>query len=335
VERQRLSTEDLILRPAQPGDRVFAERVYFDTQRWIIERLFGWRGDEIERAKFAEAYDESNARIMALNAVDVGWLAVSRTDESFELEGIYIANDHQRKGLGSEIVRQLIEKAEEAGVPVRLSTAKINPARLLYRRFGFVDVREDEFKVYMERPVGGGDGRRFQIRRPSHELIPSFVRMRDAFMAAGEDEWRHRGEEIAHTDPAAYVDLMTERSKGRDIAEGYVRADEFWILEDGEVVGGFNVRHTLTEELKKIGGHIGYHTHPAHRRRGIATFALQSALNVLQHLGVAEARIVCLNDNEASIALIEKFGAERIEDAVFREHPELTRRRYLIPLATR
>jgi hypothetical protein len=31
-----------------------------------------------------------------------------------------------------------------------LSTAKINPARRLYERLGFVDVGESEFRVFME-----------------------------------------------------------------------------------------------------------------------------------------------------------------------------------------
>jgi predicted acetyltransferase len=156
--------------------------------------------------------------------------------------------------------------------------------------------------------------------------------MRDAFMAAGENEWTYRGEEIAHTDPYAYVDLMNERARGRDVAEDFVRADEFWILEAGEVVGALNVRHVLNDQLKKIGGHIGYATHPAHRSRGVATFALNRALNVLRHLGVEEALITCKGENLASVRVIEKCGGQRIEDSVFPGHPEFTRQKYVIPL---
>jgi predicted acetyltransferase len=170
------------------------------------------------------------------------------------------------------------------------------------------------------------------IQRPSHDLVPSFVRMRDAFIAAGEDEWQHRGEEIAHSDPHAYVDLMNERSRGRDVAEDFVRADEFWILDNGEVVGSLGVRHVLTAALKKLGGHIGYATHPAHRGRGVATFALLRGLSVLKHLGVEEALITCQAENVASIRVVEKCGGQRIEDSEFPGRPDLTRRRYTIPL---
>ena len=100
---------DISLRPALPADRSFVEAVYFETQRWIIERLFGWRGDDIEAGKFADSYNEA---------------------DSFEISST---------------------KAVADGIPLRLSTAKINPARRLYERLGFAIVREDEYKVYMRR----------------------------------------------------------------------------------------------------------------------------------------------------------------------------------------
>jgi hypothetical protein len=52
--------QDIIFRAATSTDRAFVESVYFATQRWLIEELFGWRGDDVERTKFAEFYDEQN-----------------------------------------------------------------------------------------------------------------------------------------------------------------------------------------------------------------------------------------------------------------------------------
>jgi hypothetical protein len=49
------------VRPAEPADFSFVETTFFDTQRWIIEALFGWRGDAVERAKFAVSFHQASA----------------------------------------------------------------------------------------------------------------------------------------------------------------------------------------------------------------------------------------------------------------------------------
>jgi putative acetyltransferase len=137
------------LRPAGAEDRDFVERVYFETQRWIIEALFGWRGQEQERANFADGYDADTTQVIVVDGEDAGWLTVQRGAD-IELGSLYLAPERQRKGLGTKLVQELIDEATLARLPLKLSTAKINPARNLYERLGFVEVREDRYKIYME-----------------------------------------------------------------------------------------------------------------------------------------------------------------------------------------
>ena len=47
---------NLALRPATAADREFAQSVYFESYRWLIERLFGWRKDDVERTRFSQSY---------------------------------------------------------------------------------------------------------------------------------------------------------------------------------------------------------------------------------------------------------------------------------------
>jgi GNAT superfamily N-acetyltransferase len=140
----------LKLRPATSADRDFVESVYFETQRWLIERLFGWRGDDAERAKFSELYSEAESEIISIDGRDVGWMSVRTIDGALDLDAIYIIPAAQNRGIGTLLVRRTIERAKEAGVALRVSTAKINPARRLYERLGFVEIHESEFKIFME-----------------------------------------------------------------------------------------------------------------------------------------------------------------------------------------
>ena len=166
--RRRYTFVDLRRRAARAQDREFVERVYFETQRWIIERLFGWRGDDAEKLKFEEFYDEANSSIIFYDGADVGWLTLARAEDAFDLDGIYISPGYQRRGFGTVLIRTIANEAREAGVRLRLSTAKINPARELYARLGLRTVREDAFKVYME--TERRDARRSQRDRDAFDV---------------------------------------------------------------------------------------------------------------------------------------------------------------------
>lgn len=142
-------TGDINLRAPTNADMPFVRAVYFETQRWIIEELFGWRGEDVELAKFEESYDPANTAVIVVDGEDVGWMTVQR-DEHIELDSLYLKPSMQGRGLGRSLVQGLISEAETTGKPLRLSTAKINPARRLYESLGFVNAGESEFKIFME-----------------------------------------------------------------------------------------------------------------------------------------------------------------------------------------
>lgn len=143
-------TIEVSLRPVTDADRNFIEHVYFETQRWILEVLFGWRGDTEEREKFWESYDGSpkyadhrgrlQRRRLADGPTRYGYLP------RFHLSGA----GNARPGVGGFLIKNLLDEAEAGNMKVRLSAAKINPARKLYARLGFAVVGEDQYKVYME-----------------------------------------------------------------------------------------------------------------------------------------------------------------------------------------
>ena len=165
---------------------------------------------------------------------------------------------------------------------------------------------------------------RLTLRRVSGEFTDAFVVMRDAFTAAGEDDWTG-GAVIAHGDPAGYLEILRSWSEGKNLPPDWCPADCYLIFHEDVVIGQLDVRHPLTDHLKQYGGNIGYNVHPEYRNRGIATWALRAALEMLAAKGVAEALLTCGHDNAASIRVIEKCGGRRIADS--------TRRRYLVPVA--
>ena len=57
------------------------------------------------------------------------------------------------QGIGTQLVKGLIEEAGRAGRAVTLGVMKTNPALRLYERLGFRPTHEDERKYYMRRDL--------------------------------------------------------------------------------------------------------------------------------------------------------------------------------------
>ena len=148
------SAMDVHLRAYEARDFDFARRLYFETMRWAIERVFGW--DEArQHASFAEWFKPEDVSVIIADGLDVGWIQQHLDDDGILLGSIYVAPSMQRNGIGSGVIQALLQLGRQKSKPVTLAVMKINPARALYERLGFRITHEDEYKVYMQAdPVG-------------------------------------------------------------------------------------------------------------------------------------------------------------------------------------
>ncbi|MBN2203573.1 MAG: GNAT family N-acetyltransferase [Thermoleophilia bacterium] len=86
----------------------------------------------------------------------------------------------------------------------------------------------------------------------------------------------------------------------------YVPETALWWVQDDEYLGRVSLRHQLTEELRREGGHIGYEVRPSARGLGHATAMLTAALPIAASLGIRVAHLDCDVGNRASRRVIEK-----------------------------
>lgn len=139
---------NVALRTACDEDVAFARSLYFETMREIIERLFGW--DQIREEKnFAGFFKLEEVRIITANGQDVGWIQQQISETSINLGSFYIAPAMQGRGIGSKVLRMLLEKAASDSKAMTLAVVKINPARHFYEKRGFRTTHEDQYKAYM------------------------------------------------------------------------------------------------------------------------------------------------------------------------------------------
>ncbi len=108
-----------------------------------------------------------------------------------------------------------------------------------------------------------------------------------------------------------------------------VPGTQFWIIdENDEYCGRVSLRHSLTEELSKHGGHIGYDIRPSKRGKSYASIALGLCLKEAKKLGLEKVLLTCDDDNFASMKSIEKNGGI-LQDKFTQDSGKVTRRYWI------
>jgi ribosomal protein S18 acetylase RimI-like enzyme len=105
-------------------------------------------------AGFRQRWDVTQVRIVTLDGTDIGWLQSFVKDDALFLGQLFVDKSLRGQGIGTELVKGLIEEAASAGRAVTLGVVKTNPALRLYERLGFRTTHDDARKFYMRRDLG-------------------------------------------------------------------------------------------------------------------------------------------------------------------------------------
>ena len=116
--------------------------------REIIDRLFGWDQSREEK-NFARFFKLNEVRIITADGQDVGWIQEQISERSINLGSFYIAPAMQGRGVGTQVLGMLLERAASEAKSMTLAVVKINPACQFYEKRGFRTTHEDEHKLYM------------------------------------------------------------------------------------------------------------------------------------------------------------------------------------------
>jgi ribosomal protein S18 acetylase RimI-like enzyme len=136
--------------PADESHYEFIYRVKKEANGEYITRVWGW--DEAkQREFFAEDWQKLKPSVILYNNVPIGTICISNDNESLQIARFYILPEYQNQGIGSYLVKRLLEKADKQNLIAKLCVLKINPAISLYRRLGYEIINEDEIMYHMER----------------------------------------------------------------------------------------------------------------------------------------------------------------------------------------
>ncbi|WP_018917446.1 GNAT family N-acetyltransferase [Vreelandella zhanjiangensis] len=135
---------------AEESDRDFIWSAYSSAYQKVVERQFGAWEVKPQKLAFDEKWHQGGFEIIALNGTYVGAVWITNEEGFIQLRDIFLAPEYQGQGIGTQVVREELEKARAAGMPLRLRVLKQSHAIALYERLGFTRCGETATQYWME-----------------------------------------------------------------------------------------------------------------------------------------------------------------------------------------
>jgi ribosomal protein S18 acetylase RimI-like enzyme len=147
------------LRPEQADDEAFSRRVYAGTREPELART-GWDAAtreaflrmqfDAQRLHYRKYNPGADFLVVERDGVPVGRLYVDRAPGQIHVIDIAILPEFCGRGLGSELLGNLLREAERDGGAVSINVELDNRAYTLYQRLGFQEISIAGFHRLME-----------------------------------------------------------------------------------------------------------------------------------------------------------------------------------------
>ena len=144
------------LRPVTESDDQFLLSIYESTRHdelaqveWAEgqkEQFLRWQFD-LQRAEYSSRFPDADYRLIVVDEQPAGRIWVGRDDEQIRLLDIALLPEFQNRGVGTALLRQLMDQATKAAKPLRHMVFVLNnDAERFYLRLGFK--RIEDFGAY-------------------------------------------------------------------------------------------------------------------------------------------------------------------------------------------
>lgn len=150
------------LRAVVPDDRPFLRAVY-GSVRWEELQPTGWSDAQknafldsqfaAQHDHYEKNYDNASYSIVVVDGLPAGRLYVARWPDEIRIMDIALLPSARGRGVGTSLLRALIDEAAAAGKRVTIHVESENPALRLYERLGFDRVEDRGPYWLMELPA--------------------------------------------------------------------------------------------------------------------------------------------------------------------------------------
>jgi ribosomal protein S18 acetylase RimI-like enzyme len=149
---------ELTMRPARVADEAFL----LELRKNTMERYLEGAGEPIDEETHLRRIRShfSDAKIICQADERIGLIKTHLSSTEWAISQLQVVPALQGKGVGTEVIRRVIEQADRDSLPVTLCVLRNNPAIRLYERLGFRVVLQNDVELSLVRPCLAPAGRR-------------------------------------------------------------------------------------------------------------------------------------------------------------------------------
>lgn len=153
------STSTTAVRPVQPDDAPFLLQLYASTRAEELA-LVPWSAEQrqafvsmqfaAQQDHYRKQYPRAIHEIVLVNERPIGQLYVARLEHEMRIIDFTIMPEQRNAGVGSFLLRRLLDEAALAGKVVRIYVEDFNPSLRLFERIGFKPIAKEGMHLLME-----------------------------------------------------------------------------------------------------------------------------------------------------------------------------------------
>jgi GNAT superfamily N-acetyltransferase len=149
---------EITKRPALDADTDFARAVHHQAYHDVVVRQYDMWDEEAQDEFFKNDWSPPAFEIILCDGVPCGYTRIEDRSCDIHVRELVISPPFQGQGIGTQILREVIDRGKACKVPVRLGTQRANRAAELYLRLGFREFARTETHILMEWKNETGEG---------------------------------------------------------------------------------------------------------------------------------------------------------------------------------
>jgi ribosomal protein S18 acetylase RimI-like enzyme len=152
---------EITRRTALSEDRDFLLELYAATRAaelaqvpWTDEQKMAFveMQFQAQTAGYGEAYPQAQHQMIVVDHAPAGRIYWSAEPDRLHILDITIAPVQRNIGIGTFVLREILQEADLTGKRVTVYVESFNPSCRLFQRLGFQVAQQDGFQLLLERP---------------------------------------------------------------------------------------------------------------------------------------------------------------------------------------